>query len=310
IVTTGNARADMLDRRYMADVLVDAEELRANHGPYVLVNTNYASINPREGDTLSYFRLCVDVGVIDPNSERDMADFRTWCRWEHENVAAICAAIRTVRDFDSLAKIIVRPHPSENLEPWNQMVRGIDGVSVIREGDHLAWTLGSELLLHTSCTTGLEAFLLDHPVLSLTPGDNPWHELYAVNHCTPRFTDPKAVANAISRFRAGDQSVRGDRGEALAKLRPHLIAGDADPAAERTITALARIAPNQQPSANLTARDTLREVVRRERHVVKAFVDLREVRKRFQSIAAASGWRPSTQIQEIGPSLFQLDPPS
>lgn len=301
----GNARADLLDRRFIADVLEEAARLRQEHGPYVLVNTNFAAINPREGDTLTVFRLCADVGILDPTQADDLEYFRAWCRWERANIQTVLATIRAVLNRGPQTAIIVRPHPSENLKPWVRAAAPVAGVDIRREGDHLAWTLGSELLVQASCTTGLEAFLLDHPVISLTPGEDPWHEFFAVNHCTSRVDSAGQAAEAVARVISGDRSGLAERADALERLRPHLLIDGKSTATRRTIDALTRIAP--EPNDAAAPHPVLREVVQRQRHVVKAFVDLAQFRQRFDTIAKSFGRTMPTKIQKVGPSLFRLE---
>ncbi len=65
--------------------------------------------------------------------------------------------------------IILRPHPSENHEFWIEKTKNHKNIKVISEGSVTPWILESEMLIHSSCTTGLEAFLMGKPVISLLP---------------------------------------------------------------------------------------------------------------------------------------------
>ncbi len=65
--------------------------------------------------------------------------------------------------------IVIRPHPSERFEPWVERYAGCDRFHIMRAGNNLAWIMAAELVLHTSCTTGSEAALMERPVISLVP---------------------------------------------------------------------------------------------------------------------------------------------
>lgn len=241
IVVTGNPRVDLLREEFRGPVAERAAALTRDHGRFLLINTNYASINPRRGDTLSYLRICENAGVIERNNESDMADFRTWCAWEQTNMAEMVALIERLTGDGFDLPIILRPHPSENLENWERAWDGIPGIKVIREGDYLAWCMAAEAVVHTSCTTGLEAELLDCPALSLKPGDNPWHDLFVVN-----LVNDSATTHAEARAWL-DSLVAGERpandGRSRAALAPHLRLDRDRLSADLVVEAIAGLAP-------------------------------------------------------------------
>lgn len=61
--------------------------------------------------------------------------------------------------------IIVRPHPSELIDTWIDAANGLDNVKVIREGAVGPWIQGSEFIIHNGCTTAIESYLLEKPVI-------------------------------------------------------------------------------------------------------------------------------------------------
>src|SRR5690606_6089812 len=65
------------------------------------------------------------------------------------------------------ARIVVRPHPAENHGAWQQAATGHANVKVIYRGSVLPWIAASACVVHSNCTTGLEAFLLDVPAIAL-----------------------------------------------------------------------------------------------------------------------------------------------
>ena len=56
ISLVGNPRGDILSRRTFLSRDPIVEQYRNAHGDYILVNTNFTHINPRQGDTYSHFR--------------------------------------------------------------------------------------------------------------------------------------------------------------------------------------------------------------------------------------------------------------
>jgi surface carbohydrate biosynthesis protein len=143
-----------------AEILKKMESIKKKYGNFILINTNFASVNPRVDDTISYYEMCVRVGVVDPNSRFDQEQFFKWCTWEHQNIILLGQVIPALRALPGAPRIIIRPHPSENFDRWHEAWPDSSGVSVIREGDHAAWTAAALMLLHTGCTTGVDATLL------------------------------------------------------------------------------------------------------------------------------------------------------
>lgn len=55
-------------------------------------------------------------------------------------------------------KIILRPHPSENIKKWKHALSHLKNVFVIYKYDIGPWIMRSNVFIHSGCTTGLEAF--------------------------------------------------------------------------------------------------------------------------------------------------------
>ena len=92
--------------------------------------------------------------ILEPSSPQGRDDYIKWCTWERQNMTLLARVIAACRSPASIQKIIIRPHPSENIDKRRRAYPEDGTVSVIREGDHTAWTAGARLLLHTGCTTG------------------------------------------------------------------------------------------------------------------------------------------------------------
>ncbi|MBW1802135.1 MAG: hypothetical protein JRJ85_15570 [Deltaproteobacteria bacterium] len=71
----------------------------------------------------------------------------------------------TMKDIN----IIIRPHPSENLTTWKDATKIMPNVNVFHEGNVIPWILASKLMIHNSCTTGVEAYVLGKPGISYCP---------------------------------------------------------------------------------------------------------------------------------------------
>ena len=86
-----------------------------------------------------------------------------------EKLAALLAwGLDDARAFPEIA-IVLRPHPLENHEPWKEAARGCENVHVIHEGAVIPWIVAARAVIQNNCTTAVESYLLERPVISYLP---------------------------------------------------------------------------------------------------------------------------------------------
>jgi surface carbohydrate biosynthesis protein len=201
IKIAGNPRVDLLREPFRAALQAQAAELREQHGEFVLLNTNFGGINPAHGDSLTFYNRNLQVGMVDPSRTDERVYFQDRMRWERDNARMLIAFAWTLHITRPDIKIILRPHPAERMERWHRFLGPNSPAVIIREGGHLPWTLASAVMVHTGCTTGLEAALLKKPALSLVPGENPWHGSAVSNVANPTArTIDEALARVIAQL--------------------------------------------------------------------------------------------------------------
>ncbi len=163
---TGNPRTDLLRPELQPYWALSVENIRKQFGKVILINTNFGKLNnyrPNKGDE----KKALDTAAHSPETvneqELGMAKHR-WALFEHfqEMVGQVGRAFPT-------HTILIRPHPSENHEIWKQAGQGCSNVQVHFEGHVTPWLLASDAIIHNSCTTGLEGYLLKRPVFSFQP---------------------------------------------------------------------------------------------------------------------------------------------
>lgn len=63
-------------------------------------------------------------------------------------------------------KVIVRPHPTENIKFWKKKIKNMKNVFIEKEGELLPWILASEFIIQNNCTSAIEAAAADIPVVT------------------------------------------------------------------------------------------------------------------------------------------------
>ncbi len=309
---TGNPRTDLLRAPLNGDILDRADRVAERQGAFILVNTNFASVNPRVEDAVSYHEMCVRVGVIDPENRDDEAQFFKWCAWERQNMALLAEVIAAARARDDMPPIIIRPHPSENIDRWREAYPGDARVQVIREGEHTAWTAAARLLLHTGCTTGVEASLLGTPALSLQGGDSDWHQAHTSNFVNPTAGSTLQALDWIKAVLAGDGSAGAPTPEMHAELERQLLPEGENLAAERIVTALeelqgsASVAPaDMERAETLLARRSL--LASPEKIDTDAF-SASVIQEQVARLSSALGYRTPPRVGAIGDAMIRISP--
>ena len=82
-------------------------------------------------------------------------------------IEAIKHLSKNAKDYD----IVIRPHPSEDIETWKIFLGSLKNVHILREGSINAWLNRSFAVMHNSCTTALEATVSNKPLITYIPFD-------------------------------------------------------------------------------------------------------------------------------------------
>jgi surface carbohydrate biosynthesis protein len=302
----GNPRIDFLRPPFDRDLRRSAVEIRRKFGPFVLLNTNFGSINPAHGGALTYYNRCVQTRIIDPESPSDIDDFFTWCRWEHDNAQALVAFARGLRAEVPEIRVILRPHPSESLTWWRDCLETSLDIEIIRRGPHLPWTIASSVMVHTGCTTGLEAAVLGATALSLTPGNNRWHAMSTSNVANPT---ANSADDAIARV-AAHLSGRGpDLGAEMAAhdFSEFLDIAEETLAAGRVVEALVGLgaARGLAPLAGFPSLGAVMSAWQREKYTA-TLKDTRAVVATYASALGHPGAADSIAVDGLGDAAVVL----
>ena len=161
---TGNPRVDLLRREVRGFFDGDAAAIQRRFGDFILINTNFGTINHRIPD-LAWTNF-IDLQEDGANAE----DYKV--ATTHHRLALFShfkdLLARLGRAFPDRA-VVLRPHPLENHEPWREAAAGCDNVHIVHEGNVVPWLLAAKAVIQNNCTTALESYLLERPVISYLP---------------------------------------------------------------------------------------------------------------------------------------------
>jgi surface carbohydrate biosynthesis protein len=166
LVLAGNPRFDLLRPELRGLFRRKANQIRQLHGPYILIATNFGRVNHFRG--AEYVSRLLDARGA--RATGDLAEFtEQWSNFLDQIYQAFLTMVPQLARALPDTQIILRPHPSEDRESWIRALADQPNVKVIHEGSVVPWILGADALIQNSCTTGVEAYLLDVPVISYRP---------------------------------------------------------------------------------------------------------------------------------------------
>ena len=163
LVLTGNPRWDYLRPELRDLYAAQAKEYRERYGRIILINTNSGNFNPAKKKPEDIYRDYVRDNKLDPSDETQMAFWKEYWAFEEANFHGAIDVARKLAATFPKHTIVLRPHPSEKLSTYAEKLADITNVRVLFEGAAAPWIFASEVLIHTDCTTGIEAYALGKP---------------------------------------------------------------------------------------------------------------------------------------------------
>ena len=155
LLVTGHPRFLLLKNGFLGYYDKAANQLKNRFGDFVLVNTNLGFGNNVKGDAFveANYGLRFDkIGEI-----------------IREDKLKLKAIIELVDYLSKQQKVIIRPHPEERLETYQDFYENNVNVEVVREDSSIPWILACAACIHIDCTTGIESSILDKRVISYVP---------------------------------------------------------------------------------------------------------------------------------------------
>lgn len=218
----GNPRVDLLSPAGRAAFAAEAAEIGKKHGPYVLFNTNYGSINSIWNSLEEVTRIAANAGAFNPHDPKSVAEFEAMIEWERRNRVEMLPMMHWAAQTLTDRAIVIRPHPAERPEFWVTEFAKYPNVHIVPRSNPHPWIMAADAVVHTGCTTGLEASLLDKVAVNIMPSTHPVFDRL-VNHINPTFARWQDAAAALESYLAHKSGVliEGAAGYAAA-LEKHL----------------------------------------------------------------------------------------
>lgn len=318
VMALGNPRADLLKPRLRRLFAAEVADIQATHGRFILLNTNFSRVNhlqPRQNRHLKWLR---EQRPDDPRGG--------FAAHKYELFQAFCDLIPMLARRLPGVSIVIRPHPSERAETWENLTAGFEQVCVAQHGNVVAWLLASQGLIHNGCTTAVEAYQLERPALAYRPVTSGQYDHPLPNGISLSASGIDDVVRWAERVMSAPETVFTEQAAAGAQQRMRqALAGLESPqlASERILDALAPLLSGRARRARgwaprvLGLRRLLRLIEERlpgsanyRPYLAHMFPDLDEVdveRRCRQLSACLEIQRPPT-VRQLETNVFRLEP--
>jgi len=197
IMATGHPRFDLCSPGFKKVYEEEAEALRREHGKFILLNTNIIA-NDSSGPDV-YIR----VNKVDPADVARRSYYIGQFSHELKRLGNFIVLVNHLSNEFPGHKIVLRPHPSEDMRIYQTMFSHVPRVLVTRQGSLNAWIQSCQVLIHDGCTTALEGHLSGTPVINYQPVQDERYDLVLPNLVGLQCTTVEEVATAIHDLDAG-----------------------------------------------------------------------------------------------------------
>ena len=157
---TGNSRIDLFRDNNIKIFEDEANELKNKYGKFCLFLGNFGRYNNAHLKDFEHFLSnCLKEGTL----KRDTEDFQHVVNSNTTQAKVFEQLPNIIEKFSKNfpnKKLVLRPHPAENDEPYKKMCKNYKNVIVVFD-DHnvISWIKAADFSISSNCTTSTEAYL-------------------------------------------------------------------------------------------------------------------------------------------------------
>lgn len=220
VVATGNPRLEILKPEYYRHQFIAAPPER----PVILVNSRFSNVNPfrisperARANIMRKFKVYPDQPIA--------KHVNAWFDHAAEALRLFRAMVERLPQAFPDCDIVIRPHPSENAGVWREIADRHKNCIFASDGAAIDWILKSDVLVHNSCTTAVEAALLGVPALAYSPNHHDLYDFFLPNFLSDKFQDEESLFAAIAKTRTRTEAEISQRAIEARKTLADYVAG-------------------------------------------------------------------------------------
>lgn len=237
IVATGNPRVDLWKKSYYKIYEQEILEIQKKYGHYILFPSSFPVMHSAGNDFVK--KQAIRYKIIE--NEEDEAKFDATYDFFKKSFEKYIELVNALAKKFPKEQFIVRPHPSERVDYWKEVTSENSNIKVVSEYSVSPWILGSKCVIHSSCTTGLESFLFEKPVLSYLPyKDNEYVE-HISNKVSDIFHNEDEISYRLNLILNDSEEIPNNREKKIEIIRDVIINVDGTPSYNRIVDELIKL---------------------------------------------------------------------
>ena len=309
-VTTGLARTDIWRPQFHPIYEDETNKLRAKYGKFILFNSNFATVIHARGDAFTDNQMARNTKYYNDYTKNKKAHKKQ----EWANLDAYVEMLPKLADKFPDHKLIVRPHPADDVNFWKDSVGSHPNIEVIFEGNVTPWILASDCMVHHGCTTGIEAELMSKPHVMYAPSYDAHHESEIMQSFATIVKSEKDLFKVIGEMLKGSKKY-GKKKKALEKYYASL---QGKLVCEKVVDEFEKFAEEGKPLSKWLSllrflpRQLVADYWPRSKRA-KAYslqkwdgTSIEEVSTRLAAINKALGSKTGQSVKQVYPSLFEI----
>ena len=195
VTAIGNLRFDLLSPNLRKVFLENVNEIKYKNGDFVLINGNFGRINHTNGKNYYINDIRLRGWLDTPSKKEYQFQGIAFQKKIFEKMVELSIEIARAGQ-----KVVVRPHPSENIEVWKKKTKNYANIEIIRSGNIIPWLIASKFVIHNGCGTSIEGLLLDKTVISYRPFKNSKVETYLPNAISICLDTKEDILRLVNNF--------------------------------------------------------------------------------------------------------------
>ena len=241
IHVTGNPRVDLMRPELREYYRPEADSIRERFGEFVLVSTNFNRVNHYFAELSELKQAAQELKGKDIHPAEVGKGRHKLALFEHfkQMLPGLCSSLAD-------HTILLRPHPGEDRRPWLEIAERCPNMQVANDGSVVPWLMASKALIANSCTTMVEAAVLDTPTVLFQSVVSEEYDLELPNRLGHRTRDTDelyATTRDVVDGKLGPLDLEARR----ATLDRHIAALDGPLAADRMVDVLEQAGYLKEP---------------------------------------------------------------
>jgi len=168
LLLTYNCRDEFI-QEYSEILNPQVKEIKAKYNKFILINTNFALLHSMFGSFEEHNKHFIKLKVI---TQEDIKDLEKTYAMEKQNMDEIINFLKIALKKFHYMNFVLRNHPGESKDKLKESVKDLLKYKNFFLDSSLhtnAFIKASSLLIHFSCTTGMEAHYLNKPAINFIP---------------------------------------------------------------------------------------------------------------------------------------------